>query len=56
MLKVYSYGHIPAFPKVRLSAKAGMTYLFTSSVVMDGKAVKAEYKEVPTPSDTTPDK
>ena len=56
MLKVYSYGHMPAFPKVRLSAKAGMTYLFTSSVVMDGKAVKAEYKEISTPSDITPDR
>lgn len=56
MLKVCSYNHIPAFPRIRLKAKPGMTYLFASSVVMNGKAVSAEYKEIPTAADTTPDK
>jgi hypothetical protein len=50
MLKVYSYGHLPAFPKARLRARAGMTYLFVSSKVLGGKAVNAEFKEVPTAS------
>lgn len=53
-LKVYSYGHQPAFPRARVQAKAGMTYLFTSSIILDGKAVRAEFKEIPTASDTTP--
>ena len=56
MLKVYSSGYAPAFPSVRIKAKPGMTYLFASSTVMNGKAVSAEYKEIPTTADTTPDK
>jgi len=56
MLKVYSMNYTPAFPHVRIKVKAGMTYLFTSSLVLNGKAVTAEYKEIQTALDTTPDK
>jgi len=48
-LKVYSANHYPAFPVVRIRARSGKTYLFTSTVIMDGQAVRAEYVEIPTP-------
>lgn len=40
-----NYGYGIAFPLVRVEAKPGKTYLFTAKPVMDGAAVKAEYKE-----------
>lgn len=53
-LKVYSGNYQPAFPVVPVNARAGKTYLFTASTVMNGKAVSAEFKEVSTVSDVTP--
>jgi hypothetical protein len=43
-----NYGYGIAFPLVRVEAKPGKTYLFTAKPVMDGAAVKAEYKETNT--------
>ena len=43
-----NYGYGIAFPLVRVEAKPGKTYLFTAKSVMDGAAVKAEYKETNT--------
>ncbi|MPS26397.1 MAG: hypothetical protein E2576_06930 [Alcaligenaceae bacterium] len=48
-LKVYSAGHYPAFPRIRIRARSGKTYLFTGNLIMDGRAVRAEYTEIPTP-------
>ncbi|WP_419684088.1 hypothetical protein ACN22W_10565 [Burkholderia theae] len=54
-LKVYSYNYAPAFPKVTLQVEAGKTYLFTSSIVLNGKAVRVEYLPVETSADSTPE-
>ncbi|BDB19595.1 hypothetical protein cym2001_29600 [Pseudomonas sp. CYM-20-01] len=43
-----NYGNAIAFPVVRVEAKPGKTYLFTAKRVMDGVAIKAEYKETNT--------
>jgi len=47
LLRVES-GRSIAFPALRVVAKPGKTYLFTARSVMDGAAVKAEYKEIDT--------
>ncbi|QXI51413.1 hypothetical protein [Pseudomonas alvandae] len=47
VLRVVS-GHARAFPALRVVAKPGKTYILTSKPVMDGAAVKAEYKEINT--------
>ncbi|MNP79832.1 hypothetical protein D3C76_1777640 [compost metagenome] len=47
ILRVQS-GNGIAFPVVRVEAKPGKTYLFTAKPVMDGSAVKGEYKEINT--------
>ena len=55
-LKVYSSGYQPAFPVIKVAVQPGKTYLFTSSAVMNGKAIRAEVREVATATDTTPEK
>lgn len=41
-------GNATAFPVARVEAKPGKTYLFTGKTVLDGAAIKAEYKEIDT--------
>ena len=43
-----TFGNATAYPVARVEAKPGKTYLFTGKTVMDGAAVKAEYKEIDT--------
>ncbi len=43
-----NHGYGVAFPVVRVVANPGKTYLFTAKPVMDGAAVRAEYKETNT--------
>lgn len=47
LLRIQS-GNAIAFPTARVEAKPGKTYLFTGKSVMDGAAVRAEYKEIDT--------
>jgi hypothetical protein len=54
-LKTYSAGYSPSFPYIKIRALAGMTYLFTASVVMNGQATRADYRIVPTSEDRTPE-
>jgi len=53
-LKIYEYNTIPSFPWVKVKAEAGQTYVFFSSNIMDGKAVKADFTAVPTASYQAP--
>jgi hypothetical protein len=55
-LKIYSVNYTPSYPVVAVRAEAGKTYLFTSSIAMNGKAVRAEVLPILTSADTTPDK
>jgi hypothetical protein len=42
-----------AYTAIHVPVKGGMTYLFATTTIMDGKAVKAEYREIPTSTDAT---
>lgn len=47
-LKAWPPGYQVAFPIVTVDVRPGKTYLFSSKIVMDGKAVRAFYREVDT--------
>ncbi len=47
-LRVFSPSYMPAYPILRLDAKPGMTYTFSSIMVMDGKGIRGVVREEPT--------